>query len=156
MSSASDHGKSNVSIRLAYILDEIRASCSGSSPDVAPIVYGIFEPILLNLSKVLDLMHNFQAIVVAIFELLSVVVDKLKGGPGLKINTISTEVLNVYVKHNGNRFSAERTAEEDSLEDLMLLLKLANNFLNIALFDTQSKCAQLFSYMYNYIFLIFA
>lgn len=139
MNSANDHGKSIVSVRLAYILDEIRAACSGASPDVAPIVYGIFETILLNLAKVLDLMHNFQTVVVAIFELLSVVVYKLKSGPGLKINAISTEVLNVYVKHNGNRISAERTAEEDSLEDLMLLLKLANNFLDIALFDTQSK-----------------
>lgn len=138
MNSSNYHAKSTVSVRLAYLLDEIQASCMGASETVAPIIYKIFEPIFMNLSEVLKLFHNFQLIVVAIFELLCVIVDKLRG-PDIKCNEICVRVVREYVKHNANRISVERTAEDDSLEDLLLLLRLASNFLNLALFDTQGK-----------------
>lgn len=138
MNSNNYHAKSTVSVRLAYLLDEIQASCTGASETVAPIIYKIFEQIFMSLSEVLSLFHNFQLIVVAIFELLCVIVDKLKG-PDIKCNEICVRVVREYVKHNANRISAERTAEDDSLEDLLLLLRLASNFLNLALFDTQGK-----------------
>lgn len=133
-----DHGKSNVSIRLAYILDEIRACCSGASMALAPTIYKIFKQILDNLPDVLDLFHNFQSVVVSLFELLCEVVDKLKSG-GTSINDVCIRIIRIYVSHNGSRVSLESTAEEDSLEDLLLLLKLSQTFLNVAFFDSQGK-----------------
>lgn len=134
MNSHNDHAKSTVSVRLAYLLDEIRACCSGASASVSTTIYTIFQQILENLADVLDLFHNFQTVVVSIFELLCTAVERLRGH-GTQYNSICIRVVRVYVKHNANRVSLESTAEEDSLDDLMLLLKLSKFFLQVALFD---------------------
>lgn len=135
MTSASDHGKSTVALQLCRLLEEIRACCAGASYHINKSIYAIFEPILTNLADVLDLFHNFQSIVVAIIELLCTVVDRLRGIQ-TKLNDICIRVVRVYMRHNANRVSmVKSTAEEDSLEDLELLLKLAKNFLNAAMFD---------------------
>lgn len=145
MNSHNDHAKSTVSLRLAYLLDEIRACCSGASASVSTAIYTIFQQILENLADVLDLFHNFQTVVVSIFELLCTAVERLRGY-GTQYNAICIRVVRVYVKHNANRVSLLSTAEEDSLEDLQLLLKLSKYFLQVALFDvgpeSESDCEE--------------
>lgn len=136
MASSSEHGKSTVALQLCRLLDEIRACCAGATLHINKLIYSVFEPILNRLAEVLDLFHNFQSVVVAIIELLCTVVDRQRGVE-TKLNDICIGVVHVYVRHNANRVSMVKssTAEEDSLEDLELLLKLAKRFLIAAKFD---------------------
>lgn len=136
MSATSDHGKSTVALQLSRLLDEIRACCAGATQQINKSIYAIFEPILHNLADVLDLFHNFQSVVVAIIELLCTIVERLRGSE-TKLNAICIGVVRVYVRHNANRVSMVKSSsdDQDGLEDLELLLKLAKQFLNAAKFD---------------------
>lgn len=145
MSSASEHGKSIVSHKLIRLLDEIRSCCAGTKRPSAKTAYSILEPVLRNLADVVDLFHNYQAVVVAVLELLCVTVDRLRSTE-TRLNEICDGVVLAYVRHNASRFSlkaataaggpqATGTDDEDSLQDLELLLRLARTFLNACMFD---------------------
>lgn len=141
MTDVSDTGKSNVALRLCRLLDEIRACCAGASQLINKSIYAIFEPIFTNLSDVLNLFHNFQSIVVAIIELMCTIVERLRGSES-KLNDICIKVVRVYVRHNANRIAmVKASAEEDTLEDLELLLRLAKNFNTAASFDLLADAA---------------
>lgn len=134
-----EQSKAMLTVSLAVVLDETRACCSGTSNKIANTIYKLFEPILITLPELLDMFHHHQTIVIAIFELLCEVIDKVRHVPENKLNQICIQSIQYYVKHNSNRISLESTAEEDSLDDLMLILSLSRNFLTIALFDTHGK-----------------
>lgn len=48
-------------------------------------------------------------------------------------------LLKVYVKNNSNRFTTEKTAEDDSLMDVMLILELLRHMMTKDLFLEERK-----------------
>lgn len=150
MSTSSPHGKSTVALQLTRLLDEICACCAGATPQINKSIYAMFETILHNIADVVDLFHNYEAVVLSVLQLLCTIVDRLRGSE-TKLNDICIRVVRAYVRHNANRVtvlgpngggggagggSASGGGDDsDTLDDLELLLKLARCFLNAAMFD---------------------
>lgn len=128
-------GKAVVARSLDRILDEIKAANAGAMAASAQIIYDIFEPILYNLADLMNLFHNYQSVVVEILQLLYEVVQNLTCLQTHKVYEICMNCIRVYVKHNTSRITSEVTAEDDSLEDLMLLLNIINSMLSKNYFD---------------------
>lgn len=128
-------GKTQISFKVVAILDSIKAANAGSSASTAQIVYNIFESILYNLAELVNLFHNYNLVVVEILKLLCQVVQNFTFLTTHKIYEICMACIRMYVKHNGTRVTSEITAEDDSLEDLMVLLDLINCLLSKNYFD---------------------
>lgn len=135
MDSNHQAGKTQISMRVVSLLEEIRAAHNGASASCAQSVYEIFEPILCHLAELLDLFHNYNYVVIEIFQLLCAVVQNLSFLQTHKVYDICINVIRSYVKHNGARITLETTAEDESLEDLLLLLNLLNCLLSKNYFD---------------------
>lgn len=128
-------GKSVIASSLDRILDEIKAASAGATATSAQAIYDHFEPILYNLAELMNLFHNYQSVVVQILQLLCQVVQNVTYLQPHKVYEICMACIRVYVKHNASRITSEITAEDDSLEDLMLLLNLINSLLSKNYFD---------------------
>lgn len=135
MDSSNAYGKSQISMNLVRVLDDIRAAHAGATATSAQIVYDVFEPILHHLAQLLNLFHNYQTVVIEILQLLVQIVHNLTYLQPHKIYEICMTCIRTYVKHNSSRITSDITAEDDSLEDLMLLLNLINNMLSKNYFD---------------------
>lgn len=128
-------GKSIVASSLDRILDEIKAANSGGTQSTAQPIYDIFEPILCNLADLMNLFHNYQSVVIQLLQVLHQVVQNLSYIASHKVYEICMSCIRVYVKHNSSRITSDSTAEDDSLEDLMLLLNIMNGLLSKNYFD---------------------
>lgn len=93
-------GKTQISVNVVAILEHIRAANSGASASCAQTVYGIFEPILYHLAELLDLFHNYNYVVVEIFQVLCSVVQNLTFLQSHKVYQICMACIRNYVKHN--------------------------------------------------------
>lgn len=124
--------------KVLYSLSEVKACFEGGAMSTMPFVFERFEPVLKALVNLLDYLHNSTAIVEMVLELLCKVVQAtffLYPDDTQKIYEVCMGVLQVYVKHNTNRFSIDVTNEEDNLQDLLLLLKLMNYLLSKNFFE---------------------
>lgn len=153
-------GKTQISTKVVSLLEDIRAANAGASASCAQIVYDIFESILYHLAELLDLFHNYNYVVVEIFQVLCSVVQNLTFLQQHKVYEICMASIRNYVKHNGMnsfcffyekkiislkqtyifsvRVTADPNAEEENLEDLLLLLNLLNCLLSKNYFDVDS------------------
>lgn len=82
------------------LLENIRAANNGASASCAQTVYDIFQPILYHLSELLDLFHNYNYVVVEIFQVLCSVVQNLMFLQSHKVYEICMACIRNYVKHN--------------------------------------------------------
>lgn len=116
-------------------MEDIKAAHAGAAASSAQGVYEMFESILYHLSELMDLFHNYNGVVVEILKLLCQVVQNLTFLQSHKVYEICMACIRSYVKHNATRVTSEVTAEDDSLEDLLLLLSLLNCLLSKNYFD---------------------
>lgn len=129
MDSSNETGKSTVAIRIAYILDEIRACNAGATSETAEKIYTAFEPIYANLADIINIFYNYQSVVAAVLDLVCEMLQNLIYLKKHKIYEICMHIIMVYAKHNSSRVSIESSATEDSCDDLMMLLKLIDRLL---------------------------
>lgn len=134
-----DSEKSDVAVRLVSILEDIQSCNSGATAETAPAIYECFEPIIKRLAELLNAFINFQSIIVAVLELLCKVVQNLNYISTHSVYETCIGVIQTYVKHKGNCVSLEKTAEEDSLEDLLLLLKMLHHLMSKNFFDDSEE-----------------
>ncbi|XP_059607910.1 exportin-4-like [Phlebotomus argentipes] len=124
--------------KILYSLNEVKACFEGGAMATMPFVFESFEPVLTALVNLLDYLHNSVQVVEIVLELLCKVVQAtffLNPEDTQKIYEVCMGVLQVYVKHNSNRFSLDVTSDEDNLQDLLLLLKLMNYLLSKNFFE---------------------
>lgn len=100
MDSNHQMGKTQISMSVVAILESIRAANSGASASCSQTVYEIFQPILYHLSELLDLFHNYNYVVVEIFQVLCSVVQNLSFLQSHKVYEICMGCIRNYVKHN--------------------------------------------------------
>lgn len=120
----------NIRMDVVAILEEIKSALSGVTMQSANLVFTMFLEILMDLHKVLELYHNYIMVVNLVLQLLCEAAQNMSFYDEQYIlNEPCLSVIRVYVKYNSNRICTEKTAEEDSLQDLMLLLQLMNHLL---------------------------
>lgn len=88
-------------MKVVPLLEEIRAANVGASASCVQIVYELFEPILYHLAELLDLFHDYNYVIVGIFELLCSVVQNLTFLKSHKVYEICMACFRNYAKHNG-------------------------------------------------------
>lgn len=93
-------GKTQISMNVVALLESIRAAHAGASASCAQIVYEIFQPILYHLAELLDLFHNYNYVVVEIFQVLCSVVQNLTFLQSHKVYEICMACIRNYVKHS--------------------------------------------------------
>lgn len=93
-------GKTQISMNVVTLLEHIRAANNGASATCSQTVYEIFEPILYHLAELLDLFHNYNYVVVEIFQVLCSVVQNLSFLQSHKVYQICMACIRNYVKHN--------------------------------------------------------
>lgn len=120
----------DVKMSVISILEEIKAAFSGTTMQSADFVFNIFKDILMELYKLLELYQNYIAIVELILQLVCEAVQNVSYGDTQNmLNDSCLSIIRVYVKYNGNRFTTEKTAEDENLVDLMIILQLLNYLL---------------------------
>ncbi|XP_018403866.1 PREDICTED: exportin-4-like [Cyphomyrmex costatus] len=121
--------------RIKIQIIDILESCIGvvlgtESPIVAP-VYQYTFPILAELPKILSLYHNYQDIVQLILELFNeyTKIVFLSDADSMRVYETCMQMMQTYARCNSHRFTADSTAEEDSFQDIVLLMRLLTNLL---------------------------
>lgn len=138
------HGRTQISNEVVKLLEDIRVAHDGASASCAQIVYEIFEPILTHLPDLFDMFHNYNYVIVEIFQVLIAVVHKLSFLQAHKVYDICMGCIQNYVKHNANRQrlgtnNNDQNSEDESVEDLMLLMSLLNCLLSKNYFDVNES-----------------
>lgn len=100
MDSNHQMGKTQISMSVVALLESIRAAHTGAGASCAQTIYDIFQPILYHLSEFLNLFHNYNYVVVEIFQVLISVVQNLMFLQSHKVYEICMGCIRNYAKHN--------------------------------------------------------
>ncbi|GFY41887.1 exportin-4 [Trichonephila inaurata madagascariensis] len=97
--------------------------------DLLPVLNPLFE----NLVKLVDLYHNYNEVVVMIFQVFCVSAKRILcflNQAGAKVlYECCINMIRVYAKHNAGKLSREASAEEEQYQDILLLMQLLTDLL---------------------------
>lgn len=130
MDSKYEYGKSQIAVKVNGLLEDVIAAHEGTSFESINIVYEIFQQIVLHLPNLMELFHNHMNVVEMIFKVLCEITSKLMFYSNDTVPEIFKNCLacvTVYVKHNSTRVTSEVTGEDDSIDDLLFLIKLLSH-----------------------------
>ncbi|XP_015609401.1 exportin-4 isoform X2 [Cephus cinctus] len=107
-----------------------------------PTVESVFQrtiPLLNELPNLLSLYHNYQDLVQLILELLCEstrgMLCFLSEAESIRIYEACLRTVQTYARCNTNRLTLDVTAEEDTFQDILLLMQLLTNLLSKDIFD---------------------
>lgn len=127
------------SIETATVLDEIRACFKGATSQTAVQIYSTFEGTLFSMSHLLRRYFECQIVGVAVLELMCELFQVLIYLQNHQAYEICMDVVDTYVSDLNNRVSIAATAEDEQLEDIMLLLKLMNLILSNNIYNIMGE-----------------
>lgn len=128
----------DVKYKIISVLEEIEATIEGIHLETAEYIAESLKFIFIDFHKLFELYHNYMVIV----ELILGILIKVCNSPAFleqprtsMVNLSCKEILKIYIKHNAQRITSDSSAEEDSLQDLILLMKLMVGLLSKGYFD---------------------
>lgn len=128
----------DVKYKIISVLEEIEATIEGIHLETAEYIAESLKFIFVDFHKLFELYHNYKVIV----ELILGILIKVCNSPAFleqprtsMVNSSCKEILKIYIKHNANRITSDSSAEEDSLQDLILLMNLMIGLLSKGYFD---------------------
>ncbi|KAL0106778.1 hypothetical protein PUN28_015377 [Cardiocondyla obscurior] len=128
----SSYHEERIKVQIIDILESCIGVVQGAeSPIVAPVYQHTF-PILVELPKILSLYHNYQDIVQLILELFNEytkILFFLTEANSIRVYETCMLAMQTYARCNSHRFTVDSTAEEDSFQDILLLMRLLTNLL---------------------------
>jgi hypothetical protein len=84
-----------------------------------------------ELATLLDVYHNYNNVVVSLLDFVNSVTNRLlcflPTQDTLKFYEATMNIFNVYAKHNKGRLTLEAGADEESVQDIILLIHILNN-----------------------------
>ncbi|XP_017892623.1 exportin-4-like [Ceratina calcarata] len=135
----------NIKLRVIDILECFIGVAQGAQGSKAGTMYRYLQPVLRQLPHLLSLYHNYQEVVELILELLyectrepAPVLRRLDQSETAEISEIFLSTIQNYRRWNSNRLTVDTTAEDNSYEDILLLLKLSTNLLYESIFEDES------------------
>ncbi len=142
------------SIETVAVLDEIRACLMGATSQTAVQIYSTFEGALFTTSHLLRRYRDCQIVAVAVLELMCELLQVVIYLQNHQADEICMEVIDTYVMDRSNRVSVTNTAEEETFEDIMLLLKLMNLILSNNIYNIMGEWKMKFFQLKIFIFVI--
>ncbi|CAG2171290.1 unnamed protein product, partial [Oppiella nova] len=105
-------------------------ACGTTAVNINNVWPNFIAPIFHDLPKILSFLHNYNSIVVAILNLLAQLTNRilcyLSDNDIITFYNTSIAILNEYAKHNCNRSVREGIDDEETCNDILVIL----NFLN--------------------------
>lgn len=116
------------------ILETFIGITAGAQMSTVQNLFEFLSGILSELSVLLGLYHNYQIIVQLILELFSkcakCLLPYLTQSESKKLYEFCLATVQTYARCNVNRLSTETAAEENSFQDLLLVMELLTNLLS--------------------------
>ncbi|XP_011701811.1 PREDICTED: exportin-4-like isoform X1 [Wasmannia auropunctata] len=141
----SSYHEEQIKVKIIDLLEScIGVVLGAESPIVAP-VYQYTFPILAELPKLLSLYHNYQDIVQLILELFNEytkILFFLSDADSMRVYECCMQMMQTYAGCNSHRLTVDSTAEEDSFQDIMLLMRLLTNLLIKDIFNLNQEVNQ--------------
>ncbi|GAB1860941.1 Exportin-4 [Camponotus japonicus] len=130
----SSYHQEEIKIQIIDILESFIGIVHGVQGPTTEPVYRYTCPILVELPKLLSLYHNYQNIVQLILELLCEytrsILFYLSEADSTRVYETCLQTIQTYARCNSNRLTVDSTAEEDSFQDILLLMQLLTNLLS--------------------------
>lgn len=121
-------------VQVIDILESFIGVAQGVRSRIIDPIYRYTMPILAELPQLLKLYHNYQDIVQLILELFCEytknILFYLPETDCSNVYDICLQIIRTYAHCNSNRLTIDSTAEEDSYNDILLLMQLLTNLLN--------------------------
>lgn len=123
-----------VKIQIIDILESFIGITFGAHISTVQNIFEFLSSILSELPILLNLYHNYQVIVQLILELFCECAKRLlfylTQSESKKMYEYCLTTVQTYAKCNANRFTNEIVAEENSYQDLLLVMELLTNLLS--------------------------
>lgn len=123
----------NVKTEIIDILESFIGITNGSHILTVQNLFEFMSPILSELPVLLNLYHNYQIVVQLILELFCDCAKRmlcyLTQTESKKLYEYCLATVQTYARCNANRLSTELVAEENSYQDLLLVMELLTNLL---------------------------
>lgn len=131
----------SASIETVAVLDEIRACFMGATTQTAVQIYSTFEGTLFTTSHLLRRYADCQTIGVAVLELMCELFQMLiyMQNQNHQAYEVCMEVIDTYVADRNSRVSVATTSEDETFDDIMLLLKLMNLILSNNIYNIMGE-----------------
>lgn len=130
----SSYHQEEIKIQIIDILESFIGIVQGVQGPTTKSIYRYTCPILVELPKLLSLYHNYQNIVQLILELFCEytrsVLLFLPEAESTRVYEICLQTIQTYARCSSNRLTVDSTAEEDSFQDILLLMQLLTNLLS--------------------------
>ncbi|XP_012251237.1 exportin-4-like [Athalia rosae] len=128
-----------VRLQIIDVLESFIGVAQGVQSSIVDLVFELTAPVLNELPNLLSLYHNYQQIVQLILELFCEctrrVLCYLSQADSIRIYEACLHTVRAYARCNTNRLTVESTAEEDTFQDILLLMQLLTNLLSKEIID---------------------
>lgn len=123
----------HIKTEVINILESLIGICTGSQVVTVQNLFNFLSPILSELPVLLNLYHNYQLVVQLILELFCECAKRMLcyGTPAesRKLYEYTLATVQTYARCNVNRLTTEIVAEENSYQDLLMVMELLTNLL---------------------------
>ncbi|XP_012280513.1 exportin-4 isoform X2 [Orussus abietinus] len=123
----------NIRAQIFDILESLIGIAQGVHDSKVESVFLHVYPVLEELPNLISLYHNYQQIVQLILELFyectKGMLNYLSGPESIRMYEACVHTVQAYARCNSNRLTVDSTAEEDSFQDILLLMQLLTNLL---------------------------
>ncbi|CAK9828307.1 Xpo4 [Anthophora retusa] len=120
-----------IKVQVIDNLEHLIGAIQGAQGSETVTLFQYILPVLRELPNLLSLYHNYQEIVQLILELLfeytkgpEPILSFLTQTETAHMYDICLSAIQIYARCNANRVTIDSTAEEDSYQDILLLMKL--------------------------------
>ncbi|KAK3925728.1 Exportin-4, partial [Frankliniella fusca] len=131
---ARNYHEEGVKSAIMEILDHFIGVAQGTQCGTAESVFQYLAPVLSEFSTLIGLYHNYQNVVELILELhlecADHILNFLDQEESKKMYNACLQTIQTYAQWNSNRLSLEKTSEDETFRDILLLLQLLRNLLS--------------------------
>ncbi|XP_011647101.1 exportin-4-like isoform X1 [Pogonomyrmex barbatus] len=141
----SSYHEEHIKVQVIDILESCIGVLQGTESAIVTVVYQHTYPILNELPKLLSLYHNYQDIVQLILELFNEytkILFDLTEPDLVSVYKTCLRLLQTYARCNSHRLTIDSTAEEDTFQDILLIMRLLTNLLIKDIFNLNHAVKQ--------------
>ncbi|XP_011307073.1 exportin-4-like [Fopius arisanus] len=135
-----------VRVQIIDVLESFIGAAQGVQASTVKPVFNYISPVLAELANALGLYHNYQEMVQLILELFCECTRRmlcyLPEPQSIRVYEACLQIIQTYARCNTNRLTVDVTKEEDTFQDILLLMQLLTNLLSKDILDlSQSEAS---------------
>ncbi|XP_015117470.1 exportin-4 [Diachasma alloeum] len=128
-----------VRVQIIDVLESFIGAAQGVQASTVKPVFHYVSPVLAELANALGLYHNYQEMVQLILEMFCECTRRmlcyLPEPQSIRVYEACLQTIQTYARCNTNRLTVDVTKEEDTFQDILLLMQLLTNLLSKDILD---------------------